>query len=288
MSYILGHARAGQLSREASSLEVLRVCRRHGIADRLRKAGLAAGPSAQTGDRWCPGLDIAWGHERRCWDWLFLELHIARLCAIKAWCRDTRRRQVIWKRHISGGAEQKHIRAMFVLNAKDRPHSTTENLRQGYDKAENSRVLEVVYENGVENPVEPNDDVQDHCDVVDPYTAEGEYFTQEFVFGIWVAQTPIHDQIPHRYVDSIQETERDECCLEASVSIDAVHAQSRVVQDGEDILSQIQEMRESIPSVRVTANTLKGSPDRREGGEEAQKAGMGRVAPYWAGPVGSI
>lgn len=133
-------------------------------------------------------------------------------------------------------------------------------------------MLEIVDENGVENPVESNHNIQDHCNVINPYATERQHFTEKFVLYIWVAQTPVHDQIPDGCIDSVQETESDERCLEASLSVNAVHAQSRVIEDTKDILSQIQEMRESIPGVDVSTNALEGSPYRWQGGEKAQES----------------
>lgn len=70
--------------------------------------------------------------------------------------------------------------------------------------------------------------------------------------------------------------------------VNAVHAQGGVVEDTEDVLSQIQQMGKCIPGVGVSTNTLESSPYGRECCEEAEKPRMRRVALHWITPMRGI
>lgn len=61
------------------------------------------------------------------------------------------------------------------------------------------------------------------------------------------------------------------------MTVDAIHAQGGVVEDAENVLSQIQEVRESILRVDVSPDTLKGSPYCWKTGEEPKQPRMARV-----------
>ena len=47
-------------------------------------------------------------------------------------------------------------------------------------------------------------------------------------------------------------------------------------------------MREDVARIVVTPDTLQSTPDPRQGGEEAEQAGVRRVALRWAVPVARI
>lgn len=149
-------------------------------------------------------------------------------------------------------------------------------------------MLDITDENGVEDPVESDHNVQDHRSIVNPHAAEGQYLAQKWMLCVRVAQTPVHDQIPDRRVDSVQKAEGDEGCLKARVQLDAVHAQGGVIEDTKDILPQVEEMGERISGVHVSTNALEGSPYRWEGGEEPQEPRMRGVALDWVIPVRGI
>lgn len=60
--------------------------------------------------------------------------------------------------------------------------------------------------------------------------------------------------------------------------VDAIYRQGDVIEDCSGIFPEVGEMRKRGVSVVVTAQTLQGTPDAWERGEEAQEAGIIRVA----------
>lgn len=149
-------------------------------------------------------------------------------------------------------------------------------------------MLNIAGENGVEDPVESNDHIHYHCHIVDPDSAERKHLSQKWVSGVCVTQTPVHYQVPHGCVDSVQECESNEGGLEPGLPFDTVHAESCIVQDTEDVLAQIQKMREGILRVHISTDTLEGSPDCREACEKSEKSRVTRVALNWVVPCTSI
>lgn len=149
-------------------------------------------------------------------------------------------------------------------------------------------MLDVTNEDGIEDPIESDHNVHYHRGVVDPDPAESKDLSKERILGIGVAQAPIHDQIPDRRVDSIQQAEGDESCLETRVFVNAVHAQGHIVEDTEHILPQIQQMRECVSGVSESTDTLEGSPYRGKRGEEPEKSGMRRIARGGIAPMRGI
>ena len=67
--------------------------------------------------------------------------------------------------------------------------------------------------------------------------------------------------------------------------MDPVHRQGDVIEDCSGIFPEVSEMGKRGVSVVVTAQTLQGTPDARERGEEAQEAGVIRVALDRIAPV---
>jgi hypothetical protein len=68
------------------------------------------------------------------------------------------------------------------------------------------------------------------------------------------------------------------------VAVDAIHAKGGVVENAEDILPQIQEMRESILCVDISPDALKRSPYCWKTGEEPKQPGVTRVTLHRIAP----
>lgn len=49
---------------------------------------------------------------------------------------------------------------------------------------------------GVDDPVETEDGIDDHGGIVGPHFFVAEGWAEETVFGVGVAETPVHDYVP--------------------------------------------------------------------------------------------
>jgi hypothetical protein len=70
--------------------------------------------------------------------------------------------------------------------------------------------------------------------------------------------------------------------------VEAVQAEPESREDGHGILPAVDQVREHVPRVVVTPDALQGTPDGRQGGKEAHKARMVRVAMVWVVPAVGI
>lgn len=85
--------------------------------------------------------------------------------------------------NVAGRSEAADVVAVFVLDTEERPESTTENFRERDEKGDDRRLLQVVSVDNVEDPVEPEDRVDDHRHVVPPDLLVRQLMAQELVFG---------------------------------------------------------------------------------------------------------
>lgn len=76
---------------------------------------------------------------------------------------------------------------MFVLNSEYRPHASAADFRESDDEAHHRRVADVVCEDGVEYPVEANDNVHNHGDIINPWPMEGQDFAEHWSLCIRIA-----------------------------------------------------------------------------------------------------
>ena len=149
-------------------------------------------------------------------------------------------------------------------------------------------MLNIVDKDGVEDPVEPDHDIQNHCNVVYPHAMESKHLTQEWMLGIGITQAPVHNQIPHGCVSSVEKRESNERSLETCLLVNAIHAECRIVKDTTDVLGQIEKVREGIPGVYVSTDTLERSQYRREAGEKSEEPRMARVAMWRIVPIRGV
>lgn len=78
---------------------------------------------------------------------------------------------------------------MFVFDTEQRPYPSAADFGEADEKAEKSGVLEVVGEEGIEDPIKTKNRVKDHGEVVDPGSFVAKHFAEEGVGGIWIAET---------------------------------------------------------------------------------------------------
>ena len=78
---------------------------------------------------------------------------------------------------------------MFVFNAKKGPDASTDDLGEGDKETENGRVLKLGGEDSVKDPVEAEDRVDSHGEVVDPRVLVAKDIAEKGVFSIGITQT---------------------------------------------------------------------------------------------------
>lgn len=76
--------------------------------------------------------------------------------------------------HVARGLVLGDVAAVLVLDAEAGPHAAAEDLGEGDEEGAERRVLPVVGEDGVEDPGEPDDRVEDYDGVVGPSLLQGE------------------------------------------------------------------------------------------------------------------
>ena len=92
---------------------------------------------------------------------------------------------------------------MFVFHAKERPDASSADFREADEERKNGGMLKLGCEDGVEYPVEAEDGVDEHSEVVKTGVFVAKDLTEEGVLGIWVEKTPIHTEIPDGAVDGV-------------------------------------------------------------------------------------
>lgn len=131
------------------------------------------------------------------------------------------RRDVVGKGNVSAGSKTADVGAVFVFDPEEGPDGAPADFGEGDEEGEGGAVLEVLAVDGVEDPVEAEDGVEEHGGVVDPGPLVAEHVSQEGVFGVRVAETwegiswcnkgkrwmdlegegertPVHSEIPDR------------------------------------------------------------------------------------------
>ena len=81
---------------------------------------------------------------------------------------------------------------MFVLHAEEGPDGAAEDLGAGDGEGEDGGVLEFAGDEGVGDPVEAQQGVDDHGEVVVEGVFVAEHVAQEGVFGVGIDEGPVH------------------------------------------------------------------------------------------------
>ena len=125
-------------------------------------------------------------------------------------------------------------------------------------------------DDGVEDPVEAEERIDGHGEVVHPYFLVAEGLAEERVFGAGVAERPVVVDVPEAGVDGVYSGEGDEEGAVGGCLFDAVDAEGYVEDDCCDVFSPVEQMREGVTGVVVAAEALDCSPYSRECGEEPE------------------
>lgn len=96
---------------------------------------------------------------------------------------------MVGKGDVPAGAEATDVGAVFVFDAEEGPDGAAADFGERDEEGEAGAVLEILAVDGVKNPVEAEDGVQDHGGVVDPRPLVAEYVSQEGVLSVRVAET---------------------------------------------------------------------------------------------------
>lgn len=78
---------------------------------------------------------------------------------------------------------------MFIFDTEERPHASAADFREAYEEAKEGGVLQFASIDGVENPIEAEDGVENHGKVVYPRAVVAEDVPKEGMFGVRIAQT---------------------------------------------------------------------------------------------------
>lgn len=96
---------------------------------------------------------------------------------------------MVGKGDVPAGAEATDVGAVFVFDAEEGPDGAAADFGERDEEGEAGAVLKVSAVDGVKDPVEAEDGVQDHGGVVNPRPLVAEYVSQEGISGVWVAET---------------------------------------------------------------------------------------------------
>lgn len=88
------------------------------------------------------------------------------------------------------------VSAVFVLDAEDGPDPAADNFGDGDAEVHFGEGLDLFLVDGVEDPIEAEDEVEGHGEVVAPWVREGEDVAEEGVFGSGVAEGPVVEDVP--------------------------------------------------------------------------------------------
>lgn len=89
----------------------------------------------------------------------------------------------VGQRGVAGGFVLGDVGAVFVFDAQECPHAAAEDFGEADEEGHDGAVLGAVGEDGVEDPVEAEDGVDDHDGVVYPDGADGGDVAQQLAVG---------------------------------------------------------------------------------------------------------
>lgn len=83
-------------------------------------------------------------------------------------------------------------------------------------------------EYGVEDPVEAEDGVNDHGEVVEARVLVAKDVAKEGIFGVRVEETPVHSKIPDGAINGINGSANNKQCFEVGRLMKPVDAEGHV------------------------------------------------------------
>ena len=99
------------------------------------------------------------------------------------WCG---RHDFIWQGDISRSPEATNVGAVFVFDAEKRPHASAADFGEADEEREEGGMLQLIGVDGVEDPIEAEDWVEDHGNIVDPGVFVAQDVAKKWVFCVWV------------------------------------------------------------------------------------------------------
>jgi len=152
---------------------------------------------------------------------------------------------------------------VFVLDTQQCPQATADDLGQCDAERHECAVLRVVREDGVQDPRETQQRVEEHDGVVDPDRTQRRNIAEQPTASVGLQQREIHEEVPNGAVDGVDSGKGDVMAEGRAVVLDTVDAEEDGSEDGHDILAAVGQVREDIACVVVTAQTLQNTPDGR-------------------------
>lgn len=91
--------------------------------------------------------------------------------------------EFIRQRDVSGRSETTYVVTVFVLDTEQRPNTSTNDFRKGDEESDDRRLLYIVAEDDVKDPVAAEYRIDDHGSIVPPHLLVCKVVSQEWVLG---------------------------------------------------------------------------------------------------------
>lgn len=82
------------------------------------------------------------------------------------------------------------------------------------------------------------------------------------MFALGLYEGEIHEEIPYRAVDAVDERKSDEECQRRPRAVDAVEGERDGRHDGHGVFTAVDQVREDVARVLVATDALKEAPYR--------------------------
>ena len=120
----------------------------------------------------------------------------------------------VGERNVTTRSEPAYVRAVLVLDAEEHPQASTQNFREGDEKRDEGGMLDIVGVDGVKDPVEAENWVDDEGNIVQPNLLICKSVSKKAVRSArGVQQAPVHYQIPGSAVQGVDGCAEEEQCL---------------------------------------------------------------------------
>lgn len=177
--------------------------------------------------------------------------------------------EIVREGHVARGLEAGDVGAVFILDTEDGPHAATSDFHKGDEERGECGAGVVGCKDAIDDPAEAQHGIQHQGKIVGPGGLEAAYRTQERLLGVGLEQGPVHDQIPDRDVDAVENTEEVEDNKVRLGALDAVETERHVVRNRHEVLAAVDKMRKLVARVVVSSKTLQCTPDARYTRHEA-------------------
>lgn len=128
---------------------------------------------------------------------------------------------------------------MFVFHSEEDPVEPPDDFSDGDTKTCDGRLLNVALEQGIADPLVTEDDVDDHCRVVDGLTLVGQLVSEEEVLGVELEEGPVHEEVPCGGDEPVHGAEDDQHGTVMRGDVHPVQTEAHVVQAGNEVLTHV-------------------------------------------------